>query len=52
VSGLRKSAINRAMKKIISRLCFVHNPFTPVSFISRPEIVELTIGGQLAPARR
>jgi hypothetical protein len=32
-------------------VCPVHSPFTPVSFILVADIVKLTIGGQLAPAR-
>jgi hypothetical protein len=39
-------------EKVIFAVCPVHSPFTPVSLILRRDIVTLTIGGQLAPARR
>jgi hypothetical protein len=45
-------AKNRYEEKVIFAVCPVHSPFTPVSLILRLDIVTLTIGGQLAPARR
>jgi hypothetical protein len=39
-------------KNVIFAAFPVHSPFTPVSLILRPVIVKLTIGGQLALARR
>jgi hypothetical protein len=43
---------SRCDKNVIFDVFPVHSPFTPVSLILRPVIVTLTIGGQLALARR
>jgi hypothetical protein len=51
-SGLARAAKSRDEEKVIFAVCPVHSPFTPVSLILRRDIVTLTIGGQLALARR
>jgi hypothetical protein len=46
------AAESRYDKNVIFAVFPVHSPFTPVSLILRPVVVKLTIGGQLALARR
>src|ERR1035437_2724339 len=39
-------------QKVTLRCVPVHSPFTPAGLILMADIVQLTFGGQLAPARR